>query len=434
MGTFDLDSWLEHVRAHGVKLGLDRVRAVLAALGHPQRRYPSILVGGTNGKGSTVAFSAALLGAAGLRVGTTVSPHLTDYSERFGVASRVVERAALSATAERVYELLRDRDDLDELTFFELGTALAALTFAEREVDAAVFEVGMGGELDASRACEPAVGVIVTVDLDHCASLGDTVQEIARTKARIAPPGGVLVAGEARPDRLPVLADEAAEAGATLWVLGRDFDYSYDAAGFRFDGPGGSVAAPSLGLLGQHQGHNAACALAAAQALAALRDTPLPAPQDAARALAATRFAGRLERVTPAAGPPLLLDGAHNTAGAEALARYLAAAPRPPKRRWLLASMADKDRRGIYDALLPHVDEVVCTRGLTSDRFAAPAALAQELRARGVEAASAVDPEVGLALARDGLGPRDEVLVAGSLYLVGDVRPLLGLPLAAPGA
>ncbi len=425
MGVFA--GWLDSVQRHGIKMGLDRVRAALTALGEPQRAVPSLLVAGTNGKGSTVTFATALLMAAGHRVGSTYSPHLVDYRERFRIDGRLISPQELEAVGARLHGLLAHRPELAELTFFELGTLVAAAWFAEEAVDAAVLEVGMGGEFDASRAADPAVVVLTTVDLDHQAFLGSTVAEIAGTKARAVPPGGVLVCTETRPDRLPAIEAAASAAGATLVLAGRDFSWRFG-QGLTFESPSFRLDDVPLGMPGAHQGGNAAAALAGVLAFCERSGLGAPDPWQAGSALSVARLPGRFDRVRTGPGRPVVvLDGAHNPAGALVLAAALAERRRPPSRTWLFACMGDKERGPLIDALLPHVDRVVCARGTTSDRFADPEELAAEVRERGGKATAAGTVGDALrGLLRAG-GSRDEILVAGSLYAVGDARRVLGL-------
>ncbi len=423
-----LTAWLAEVQASGVKLGLDRIRSALTALGEPQRHQPNLLVAGTNGKGSTVRFASELLTAAGHRVGSTLSPHLVHYRERFRIDGAPSDDAALNRIGAVAAEALRGTPGFEELTFFELGTALAALAFADAGCGAAVWEVGMGGEFDASRACEPQVLALVTVDLDHQRWLGDDVAAIARTKARAAPAGGIVVSAEVRPDRLPAIEEAASEAGAELRLAGRDWR-AWDDDGLCCEAPGLRLDHVPLGLGGAHQIHNAGCALAATLALCEQAGLTPPSPWEAGGALQRVKFAGRLERVRPGPGPRFLFDGAHNAAGAQALAAALAERKRPAKRTWLYAAMEDKDRRPLVEAIAPHVDAVVCTRGESSPRFADPGLLAEEVEAWSGKPATVLEPARAAAreLQRRGSG-RDEILVAGSLYLVGDARDALGLP------
>ena len=419
--SFDLERWLARAQVQGIKLGLDNIRGALAALGDPQRSYPSALVGGTNGKGSTVAFAVAILKAMGLRVGSTVSPHLTEYRERFLVGGEPVAQDDLERLAAGVAERIDGDPRCPDITFFELGVALALEWFAQQSVDVAVVEVGMGGEYDATRACGPVACAITTVDLDHVKHLGPTLADIAGTKARVLDPGGVLVVGENRPDRLRVIQREVEALGGSVVLRERDFSITEAGGGLRYRSRGLEVDGLRLGLRGRHQRANAATAVALVEALCARSDLPPPAAEAVRQGLANPRLAGRQE-ARRLRGVPVLLDGAHNPAGALTLAESLAEAPRPPRRVWLYAAMNDKDRGPILDALLPHVDAVWCTRGASTPRFEEPDVLADEVRARGGEARVFASVPEALAAVPGDLG---ELLVAGSLYLVGDVRPLL---------
>lgn len=422
---FDLDSWLDRAQVQGIKLGLDNIRAALAALGQPQRRYPSLLVGGTNGKGSTVAFASAILQASGRSVGATVSPHLTEYRERFLVNGRPIAQDALVSLAARVSARIDKDPACSGITFFEIGVALALTWFADKRVDAAAIEVGMGGEFDATRAAEPVTCAITSVDMDHVRHLGPTVLDIARTKARIAPRGGILVVGETREDRLGPVVEEAAEAHAEVWLRGRDFALTDADDGLAYRGPGRALSGLSLSLVGRHQRGNAATAVAIVDAFCDAAGQPRPDDAAVREGLARAVIPGRLESLALGArGAHALLDGAHNPAGAQALATELADRPRPRRRIWLYAAMADKDRQPIVDALLPHVDEVWCTRGTSTPRFAEPALLAAEVEAAGMRTRTFDHPHAAVDEAM-AFGPQDELLVAGSLYLVGDVRPRL---------
>lgn len=435
MTGFDLDAWLSRAQVQGIKLGLDNIRAVLSALGQPQRRYPSLLIGGTNGKGSTVAFASAILRAQGLSVGATVSPHLTEYRERFLLDGEPIAQDSLERLARRVAGRIDDDPSCAGVTFFELGVALALTWFADRSVDAAVVEVGMGGEFDATRASEPVTGAITSVDMDHVRHLGPTVLDIARTKARIAPRGGILVVGETREDRLGPVLEEAAAVHAAVWLRGREFSielvgsYGSDTPTgdlLRYRGPGRALDGLTLSLAGVHQRSNAATAVAAVDAFCDAAGRPRPSDDAVRVGLATARIPGRMERLPLGSrGAHALLDGAHNPAGADALAAELRARPRPRRRVWLYAAMGDKDRQPILDALLPHVDEVWCTKGTSTPRFAEPELLAEEIAQSGDTVVRLFPhPDEALAAA-ESLGPDDELLVAGSLYLVGDVRPRL---------
>lgn len=426
MSDFDLSGWLRRAQVQGIKLGLDNIAAALDALGDPQSAYPVLLVGGTNGKGSVVAMCEAMLQAQGLRVGATVSPHLTTYRERFRVDGQIIEEAELTDLARAVAEVIDHDPDCTEITYFELGIVLALQWFALREVDCAVVEVGMGGEFDATRAARPLVAALVSIDLDHVRHLGPTLTDIARTKARVAEAGMTVVVGERRADRLGPVIEEVERAGAVPVLAGRDFDLVRAGDGYVFHGLGRSIGGLHLGLQGAHQRGNAAVAVAAGMSLCRRAGLEPLSSEAVERGLAEAFVPGRQEETRLRGGAAVLLDGAHNGAGARTLAEALRV--RAPRRRvWLFASLNDKERDPIYEALLPHVDAVWCCQGASTPRFVDAEDLVAEVRTLDARAEDVGTPAEGLRRADVELGPEDELLVAGSLYLIGDVRPLLGL-------
>ncbi|MCL4228195.1 MAG: bifunctional folylpolyglutamate synthase/dihydrofolate synthase [Myxococcales bacterium] len=383
-------------RRAGIVLGLDRVTAVLARLGHPERRLGLVAhVGGTNGKGSTAAMVAALAAASGRRTALYGSPHLASLRERFVVDGAPAAEDAVVAAGAAVAAA-----GGDALTFFEQVTAMAFVLFAEAGVEVAVLEVGLGGRLDATNVVAAPVAAVTGVALDHQALLGADLAAIAGEKAGIFKPGQDAVIGRSgEPEAVPLLRARARAAGARVRVVTE----------------AEVAAAPTPGLAGAHQRANAACALAVVEALARLEPGLVRSPDEQARALAAVRHPGRLEVV--AAAPTVLLDGAHNPHAAAALARDLAARPERP-RVLVLAVSADKDVAGIARPLVGAVERVIASRyaqarGLDPETLAAVAGTAD--LAPSLDAA--VDQARALA------GPGGLVVVAGSLYAVGEVRP-----------
>lgn len=303
--------WLFARQRFGVQLGLERMRALLAALDHPEGAFESLLVGGTNGKGSVTSTLASILHAAGRPVGRFTSPHLTHFRERFTLAGEPVGEAPLL----RALKDVRPHAERLGATFFEITTAVALLLFARAGVTVAVMEVGLGGRLDATNALSPRLSVITGVALDHTEVLGGTVAEIAIEKAGILRPGRLALTGAAG-EALAVIAREAARLGAPLWRLGHEISVTARDEGWRGSSltvgtPAGALAVRTP-LIGAHQVPNTALAVAAARAL----EVP-----DAAivRGVAGVRWPGRLEPV-PYRGRTVLLDGAHNPAAAAALA------------------------------------------------------------------------------------------------------------------
>jgi dihydrofolate synthase/folylpolyglutamate synthase len=389
-------------RRAGIVLGIERMRDVLARLGDPDRRLGAVVhVAGTNGKGSTVAMIAAIARAAGARVATYTSPHLTSLTERITVDGAAIDEAAVVAAAERVWAA-----GGDALTFFEQVTAIALVHLGDARPDMTVLEVGLGGRLDATNAVAAQVAVVTGVAMDHQDMLGDTLAAIAGEKAGIFKAGQAAIVGASgEPDAVPILVDAARAAGVARVIV-------VDAARV--------AAAPAvIGLAGAHQRANAAAALAAVDELEALG--VLRADADVrARALAGAVHPGRFERVGEA--PVVILDGAHNPHGAAALARAIEAAALPRPRVLVLAVSADKDAAAIAGALAPAVDAVVAT-AYDQPRALAPAALAAVVHAADASSAPGID--AALAAARARAGPGGSIIVAGSLFLVGEARARL---------
>ncbi|WP_371827171.1 folylpolyglutamate synthase/dihydrofolate synthase family protein [Deinococcus sp. QL22] len=402
--------WLFARQRFGIHPGLERVRVLLARLGHPQQAYRVVLVGGTNGKGSTAATLAAILAASGERVGLFTSPHLTQFAERFRVGDQDLPESAVAEALMRV----RPHAEAVDASFFEIVTALGCLLFAEAGVTLAVMEVGLGGRLDATNALDPVLSVITNVALDHTEILGDTLEAIAAEKA------GILRAGR------PVVTDVVAgvrsildREGADLWALGdvRAESLGWEGWSVVLPLPNGQHFSFRTPLLGAHGARNAALA-----ALAAFR---LGASESAIRqGTEAVRWPGRMEVIPTAAGGRVLLDGAHNPAGAQALAaalRELLPELGLERVSFIFGAAADKDLGGVAEALRPLASRVILTRAVLSPRAAHPATLAPLFE--GLPIHLTHSPADALALLHGLAGPL--AVVCGSLYLIGEVRPLL---------
>lgn len=402
----DVLARLVSARRFGMKLGLDRMRERLDRIGAPDRRLGTVVhVAGTNGKGSTVAMIAALARACGKRVATYTSPHLSTLRERIVIDGEMVSEAAIVDAAARIGET--------ELTFFEQITAIAMLIIADANVDVTVLEVGLGGRLDATNVVNAPVAVITGVALDHEAILGNTIEAIAFEKAGIVKAGQrVVIGASGEPTAVPMLVQHA---------------YSHGAARVTVVDESAIARVPPVALPGAHQRANAAAALAALDDLEMSCDT--------AAVLANITHPGRFEVIGD-----VILDGAHNPHGARALAHVLH--ERGIRPVLVTAISSDKDVRAIANALVPEVSGVVATR-YQQERALDPEALADVFRAAerpGPDASQlalfglrppvpkpfVVDtaPDLGAALARARtLG--SPILVAGSLFLVGEARVLL---------
>lgn len=400
-------SWLFAQQRFGVRPGLDRVRALLSQLGNPQDTFSVVLIGGTNGKGSTAATLASMLRVDGRRVGLFTSPHLTRFTERFLVDGAELPEEVVEAALMRVRPLAEETG----ATFFEIVTALGALLFAQAGVDVAVMEVGLGGRLDATNALEPVLSVITNVDLDHTEILGNTREAIATEKAGILRPGRPAVTGVDM-TLLPALL----ERGADVWALGWHFGAQVLAGGW--DGSDVTVSVPRqpltlhTPLLGEHGARNAALAAAAAFRLGV-------SPEAIRQGAAQTVWPGRLE-VVAWRGRQVLLDGAHNPAGAHALTdalRGLGVTQLPI----VFGAAGDKDVGRVAAALVPVASQVILTRAVFSPRAADPASLAPLFP--GVPVTVTDSPVHAL----EALAALDSplALVCGSLYVIGEVRPLV---------
>ncbi len=413
--------YLYGLQKHGIKLGLETMRTLLDRLGHPERRFKSLHIGGTNGKGSTAAMAAAMLQAAGYRVGLYTSPHLVDFRERIRVNQAMIAEAQVAELTDRLQASVPS--GLTP-TFFELTTAMALLHFAESDVDVAVLEVGLGGRFDATNVVEPEACAITTIALDHQEHLGSTETAIAFEKAGIIKPGVPVVVGRIDGPAWDVIRKTAADRGAPLARLGEDFRTTATGSNeFSYRGHSRQLNGLTSALIGRHQLDNAACAVAL---LDAVEGRGISVQDEAVRrGLKSVPWEGRLEVVER--GPVLLLDGAHNPAAAHVLAEYLMEwrAARPESRVILvLGMMRDKDSIRFVEPLRQLVSEVVLTQV-----DMARSASVQELReAVGTQfpqyhvASSAAD---ALVLAKALATAQDLICVTGSLMLVGEVKALV---------
>ena len=416
---------LQRLAAAGVRLGLQRVEALLEAMGSPHAAMPSLHVAGTNGKGSVCMMLDGCLRAAGRHTGLYTSPHIQQLNERFRIDGRPISDARLDALLVEIDRRAREwahargeaRDD-GGLTVFEAETLAAFLWFAQQELDVAVLEVGLGGRLDATNVVTPEVTSIVSVGLDHTDRLGDTIAAIAAEKAGILKPGVPMVVGPLPKDALSAVRVMAKERGCPLIVAGTDYrvegspeDFSYRSARLSFSGL-------ACGLSGAHQVQNAGVALAMLERWSERRPE-LAVDEAAMRAgLKSAQNPGRFEWLAD----DLLIDGAHNVDGARALASALAALPRDRPRTLILGASKDKDVRAIAAALRPMIDRVFTT-SCAHPRAMMPGEVAERLVGLGVPVLPAGPIEDALPMAREGRGL---VIVAGSLFLAGATRDLLG--------
>ncbi len=416
--------YLKSLQRFGIKLGLDNIRTLLGSLGRPDRRFPSVLIAGTNGKGSVAAMLARILTEHGLRTGLYTSPHLVRVEERIRIGDELIPARsfarALTAVRESAEALVASGGLPHPPTFFEVLTATALVHFAEEAVDCAVLEVGMGGRFDATNAVTPLLSVITTVSLDHQKYLGGTLGEIAYEKAGIIKPGVPVVCGVRRGVALQVIRRRARELRAPfIEVFGRGTAFAASKArgGARFAYDTGKARyefEPSLP--GFHQGENAAVAIRAAEVLDRVW-RPLD-PGKMIVAVGSTRWEGRLEAVV--SKPRIILDGAHNPEGAASLAAYVRDVLGKPV-ILVFDAMMDKEIGTMAASLFPLARKVVLTR-IPMGRAAGPEDVLRLWK--GCRDNILIEPDIGkaLKLAKGLAGAETPVLAAGSLFLVGEIK------------
>ena len=404
---------------------LDRIRALIDLLDHPERTYPSVHVTGTNGKSTTARLIGRILCAHGLATGVYTSPHLHELTERLALCDRDIPEDEFAETYAHMAPYLREVDARglggERVTYFETLTALAFLWFADKPVDAAVFEVGMGGTWDATNVIDASVAVLCSIDLDH-PELGSTVEQVAREKAGIIKAGATAVVQDPSPEALPSIEARAEEVGASLLQSGREFrlvdrrpavgGQQVAVAGTR--GVYGDLLVP---LHGAHQALNAMSAIVAAEVFLGQR-----LDEDSLReALAGATSPGRLE--VASRHPLVVLDGAHNPDAARALAATLPEAFVWRRLHLVIGVLETKDVRGIVDALAPRVGRAYAAPN-SNPRTLPAERMAEACRAAGI-AEVEEHPSVPAALkaARASAADDDLILVTGSLYTVADARP-----------
>jgi dihydrofolate synthase/folylpolyglutamate synthase len=444
------------------KFDLAHMRVLLGEMEHPERAFPSVLIAGTNGKGSTAATLASILRASGLKTGLYTSPHLMRINERIRVNGEEIsddDFARLHGEVDLVAEKLVERGELPwHPSFFEMMTAIAFAYFAGERVDIAVLEVGMGGRLDATNVVEPLVSVIADISLDHQKFLGNTVGEIAREKVGIIRPGGVVVTLPQQPEANDVIGNTILELGARGvsavqyvppvspgsggWLVpsaekegslttedtgdteehGKSsrsvFVYRYP---LQVMGKQILVETP---LVGRHQLRNVALAVAAAEELSKQRFTGITAAS-LERGIRETRWPGRFQVIGARAGwPEIVLDVAHNPAGAWALRSALSERYDGRPLIFVFAAMRDKAISEMTDILFPLAERVISTRA-ENPRSASPEEIRQAGARTGGEIETVAEIEGALKRARESAAPESVMVVTGSIYLVGEAMRVL---------
>jgi dihydrofolate synthase/folylpolyglutamate synthase len=436
---FALGHELAHTPSH--KFDLAHMRVLLAAMNHPERMFPSVLIAGTNGKGSTAATLASIFLASGLKTGLYTSPHLMRLNERIRVSGVEIgdgDFAGLHSEVDALADRLVERKELPwHPSFFEMMTAIAFAYFSRENVDIGVLEVGMGGRLDATNVVDPLVSVIADISLDHQKYLGNTVGEIAREKAGIIRPGGVVVTLPQQPEANDVIGNtildlDAVGVSAVQYVppvTPNSTQYSVPStqnSATRCEYPlqvmGRQILVQSP-LVGRHQLRNVALAIAAAEE-AGKKGIPGITADSIERGTRETKWPGRFQVV--AGEPEIVLDVAHNPAGAWALRSALSERYDDRPLIFVFGAMRDKAISEMTEILFPLAERVIATRP-ENPRAASPEEIQQAAKRTGSEVESIGEVKAALNRARALAGMRAVVVVTGSIYLVGEVTGLLNV-------
>ena len=399
---------------------LKRMRKLTRLLGNPHKDIKSIHIAGSKGKGSTSAIVHSILKAAGYKTGLYTSPHLVSFRERIRVNDELISEDDLSRLLENVKSVIDTMKD-DMPSFFEVYTAVAYMYFKEKEVDFAVYEVGLGGRLDATNVIKPLVSAITPISYEHTDKLGDTLGQIAAEKAGIIKEDSICVSAPQEKEALEAIAAACELRAAKLVLVGRDLSFEGVSADherqiFNVRGLLNEYLKLETSLLGEHQLVNAATAIGIAEVLSFYgADIPSGAIREG---LAAARWAGRLEVVSKE--PLVVFDGAHNRASANALARAIRRIFRYRKLILVLGVSKDKDIKGILDELLPLADSVILTKSNVPDRALAPGVIQGLIKDKDMSITQDVENAVRTACSK--AYHQDLILITGSLFVVGEAR------------
>ncbi|MCL4557237.1 MAG: bifunctional folylpolyglutamate synthase/dihydrofolate synthase [Deltaproteobacteria bacterium] len=425
MSVMDIVQRIRSLEKQGIKPGLGRICALLGRMGHPERAYRSVVVGGTNGKGSTCAMMDSVLRSAGQRTGLYTSPHLVHMRERIKTDGATIDDGSLEDTARAIFNMVQDDPALSGTTYFEFLTALALQHFKDRHVDIAVLEVGMGGRFDATNAVEPVVSTVTNIAMDHEAYLGGTPEEIAGEKAGIIRRGRPFVTTDTCPGSRAVLEAECGRRGGMLYAVERDFSVYGDESDMGFRGPGRTIEGLKLSLRGRHQLYNAGAAI---QSLLLLEREGIGVTDGQIReGLLKTVWHGRFETIH--GHPDVVVDSAHNPAGIRTLVQAVKD-NYSGKATIVFAASRDKDWKTMISMLREISDTFVFT-SYRGERSADPGTFRDftgTVVPDGVCRAHVVErADRALRHALDITPPDGVIVVAGSIFLVGELKMEAGL-------
>ena len=416
-----MEEYLNRLQKFGVRLGLRNVASFLHLLGNPQRKLNAIHIGGTNGKGSTAAFIASIMGKAGYRVGLYTSPHIHDVRERIQINGKSISRDRFNDLIKQLKGIMEGRHSAPPVTYFEFLTALSFQYFLEENIDIAVIEVGMGGRLDATNLLNPLVSVISTVSMDHEEYLGNTLEKIAREKAGIIQYGGILITGVWQNDLQKMFGEicERKESHISYYNMGF---YSRYRAGGKCDYYGRTMVLSdlSLGLRGRHQGRNVSLALASIEHL---REKGFRCGNKAIlTGIKEVQWPCRLEVIREK--PLVVLDGAHNAEGAHVLSIALKEEFFWKRLFLIFGVLSDKDYSSMLSWISPLADRVILTQP-RSDRALPPNIILNALPHLSQKATIVSDPGDAVKEALEAARPDDCICVCGSLFTAAAARNYL---------
>jgi len=439
-GMQEIEEYLYALKRKGPKLGLERMQALLEALGNPQDAFGSVLIGGTNGKGSTSAIMESILRSAGYRTGLYTSPHLQVLNERIAIDNRQISDDELMGICIEIKGVIEKRQKMDRSfeapTFFELITAAAFLHFKKKGVDMAVVEVGLGGRLDATNTLAPLVSIITNISLEHTEILGDAIAKIAAEKAGIIKDGGFLITGSQDKEALDVFRKVCGERDSRMMRVGKEItvkrkplDGGLPKQQFSVTIPDTSYDDLEMRLLGEHQLLNAGCACGAVYAL---RTQGITISDDALRAgLLNAIWPGRMEIVQE--NPMVMLDCAKDAAAARCLRIALQEMLSQKPVILVVSISADKSVDKMLEEVVPIADTVIATAHNVMGRAAAPEDLARMISRLGKPVIIIRDVKEAVAKARDLAGLRGAVIVTGSVFTVGEAREMWFKPKSGSG-
>jgi len=395
-------------------------------LGDPQKGIKCVHVAGTKGKGSTACFIYSILKKAGYRTGLYTSPHLLSFRERIRINDELISESDIARLLDKIRGVVSGMESGNKPTFFEIYTALAYLYFKEKAVDLAVYEVGLGGRLDATNIIEPLVSAITPISYEHTQKLGLTLAEIAAEKSGIIKGRTICVSAPQEPEALDVIKHTCEKKGARLILVGEDINFeelyfNETRSGFNIYGLLGKYEKLESRLLGPHQVINAAAAIGVVEAL---NFSSIKIDKNAVReGVADARWEGRLEII--ARHPYVIVDGAQNASSAKALAASVKKIFSYRKLILVLGVSKDKDIKGILKELLPLADSVILTKARIAERAAEPERIKEFITGCKSEIGLTSDVEAAVTLAREKASGDDLVLITGSLYVVGDAKSFI---------